>query len=149
MKTNYKLLLADNHSIFRQGLKETLMNQKQFQFEIAECEDGLGVISFLSKNHVDLILLDINMPFMDGLEVLKKVRQEFKSDVPILMMTTHYNENFIFKSIEYDVTGYLLKYIGSEELLTAISKTLKKEKYYSEEIQKIISGKTSSFENFF
>lgn len=143
MKTTYKILLADNHTIFRQGLKATLMNQKKFHFDFIECDNGLEVISFVSKNKIDLILLDINMPLMDGFEVLKKIRQEFKSDLPVLMMTTHYNENFIFKSIDYGVTGYLLKYVGSEELLKAISKTLKNGKYYSEEIQKIISNRSS------
>ncbi|MES2588815.1 MAG: response regulator transcription factor [Bacteroidota bacterium] len=139
MSKTYKILIADDHAMIRKGINAILTSQEKMNFEVFECENGLEVISFIMNKQIDLILLDISMPVMNGLEVLNKIRTELELDIPILMMTSHYNEHFIKKSIEYDTTGYILKYVDVEELLAAISSSLRKEHYYSKEIQKIIS----------
>ncbi|PCJ27000.1 MAG: DNA-binding response regulator [Flavobacteriales bacterium] len=140
-----KLLLADDHLIIRHGIK--LMLKKNSEFEIiAEASNGKEVLEYLSDNsdNINVVLMDINMPEMDGIEATQYITDNYKN-VKVLALTMHTEENYITNMLKAGALGYILKESRTSELVTAIKSVAIGEKYYSNNvsvtmINKLIKG---------
>lgn len=122
-----KLLIVDDHTLFRKGLKELLLDLPSIG-ECKEAKDGFEAIKLVEKENFDLILLDIAMPQIDGLETLRKIRI-IKPYVKILLLSMYPEEQYAKIALKMGADGYMTKSADPEELITAVSKILKGGKY--------------------
>lgn len=144
------ILLVDDHKLIRDGIK-SIINTSQNIKIIEECCNGQEAVDYLKTkpNAVDVILMDITMPILNGVEATKIIT-ELYPNIRILALTMHTEETYIMKMIDAGALGYLLKDTGREKLLEAIKTVYRKEKCYSNAVaQKLINvflnkGKTSS-----
>ena len=139
MVNEISILMIEDHSLVRNGLKLILQHQKVFSTEIDEVSNGIEAFRKISINKYDLILLDLNLPLMDGLTLIKKIKNENKM-LPILVITSTNDENMIIQSLDLGVMGYILKNSESEELIKAILTVKRGGKYYSNEVAQVILG---------
>jgi DNA-binding NarL/FixJ family response regulator len=131
-----QLLIADDHAIVRDGIVALLGTEPAF--EIAGIAgNGYEVLDIISTTSIDVCLLDINMPELDGIETAKLIRSK-NPTIKIIMLTTYNDREIISELIHTGVAGYLLKNSDKEELVEAINKTMKGRHYFSEEVEKII-----------
>ena len=130
------ILIADDHPLIAQGIENTFENNLEFNV-VGVFENGKEVLDFLKNNTVDVALLDINMPIIDGLECAKKILKNHKGiEVAILSM---YQEPSIIKNlIGVGVKGYMLKTIPSNELVLAIKKIHQGKEYFSTGVTKAL-----------
>ena len=113
-----RVLLADDHSLFREGLAGILNAQQDFEV-VGEASDGLEALVKAQELAPDLILMDINMPGCDGLEATQQIKREL-SDVTIVMLTVRDEDDKLFQAIRGGAQGYLLKSIRSRKLVTLL-----------------------------
>ena len=113
-----KIMITDDHSMIREGLKNLLELDGDIEV-IAEAVDGEDCLDKLLTVIPDVLLLDINMPQMNGLEVLKKLKER-KSKVKVLVLTVHNETEYLMKAVEIGINGYVLKDSESAELKKAI-----------------------------
>lgn len=123
MKNEYSICLADNHTIFREGIKALISSNPQYNV-ISEAEDGKDVIEKIKVNLPDLLILDLSMPRMNGIDAIKQLKSRFPGLV-ILVLTIHDTEAYIHEAFAAGADGYLLKDSSFNELLMGIE-TLKK-----------------------
>ncbi len=131
-----QLLVADDHAILRDGIVSLLGTEKNFKV-VCIASGGYQVLDLIEKNHIDVCLLDINMPGLDGIETAKLIRQR-KPEIKIIMLTTYNDREIISELVHIGVAGYLLKNSDKEELVEAINKVMKGRHYFSEDVEKII-----------
>ncbi|MBA2610516.1 MAG: response regulator transcription factor [Bacteroidetes bacterium] len=124
-----KFLIADDHAIVRKGLAEMLLEEFP-DCEITEVANGTEVFHQLSNQIWDIILLDISMPGRNGIEILKQIRTS-GINAPILMISTHSEEQYALRAIRGGASGFINKESATEEFLTAIRKVLSGRKYIS------------------
>src|SRR4051812_1011786 len=103
-----KIAIADDSTIFRDGLKAYLSQDPNLKI-VLEAGNGKVLLDNLEKLMPDVILMDLKMPVMDGLEATKEVRKKFKSIIKVLGMTVYDDEKFIIQLMENGANGYLLK----------------------------------------
>lgn len=115
-----KVLLADDHPIVRKGLVSILDLEPDISI-VDDVNNGLEVVEKLKDTDIDLVLIDMKMPHMDGVQTIQKVR-EFNDDVKFIILTTYENEEYVFEGIKAGARGYLLKDTQPEELVKAIRK---------------------------
>jgi len=127
-----KLLIADDHPIVRNGIKDIIQDISA-PFEIDEAEDAHEVVQKVISNDYDVIILDISMPGGGGLNALKQIKQA-KPLTKVLMLSIYDDEQYINRSLKAGASGYLTKSVASEELELAIKKVLSGEKYLSSEV---------------
>jgi len=142
-----RILIADDHPIFRAGVKEILLKEKDVE-SIGEADTGHKVLELARKRRWDVVLLDLTMPGKDGLQVLPELRRE-RPELPILVLSAHPEDQLALRLLKSGAAGYLTKDKAPEVLLTAIRKVLRGEKYISESLaEKIaldtVSGATKS-----
>lgn len=112
-----RVIIVDDHALFRDGLKG-LLEQRNIEVIGSAC-NGMEGIALAKKLQPDIILLDLRMPKMNGLEVLEKLREE-TSSIPVVMLTTSNEESDLIKSLRAGAQGYLLKDMEPEELVGAL-----------------------------
>jgi len=122
-----RILLADDHAVLRSGLKLLLNSQDDFVV-IGEAPTGLSAITFAEELQPDLILLDLNMPGLGGLEALPIIRQK-SPDSRILILTMHGEPEYLQQAIKNGASGYILKKAADTELIIAIKAVMKSEIY--------------------
>ena len=127
-----RVLLVDDHQIIVDGIKSLLENTDHIKV-VATASDGLEAIETLKVLCVDVILMDIDMPKLNGIDATRQVHEKYQ-DVKIIMLTMHSESAMIKNLIEIGVNGYLLKNSSKEELLDAISRVAKGEQYFSSEV---------------
>ena len=132
------VLLADDHQIIRDGLKLMLKNHNEINI-VAEVGSGSEAIEFISNNKgkINVILMDINMPEMGGIEATQFITEHFK-DIKILALTMHSTEKYITEMIKAGALGYVLKEAGTEEVLSAIKSVAEGNKYYSNDVSVVM-----------
>jgi DNA-binding NarL/FixJ family response regulator len=116
----YSILLADDHVLFREGLK-MLIGQKPEIEVVAEAGDGLEVLNLLSRLNPNMIILDISMPNMRGIEAIHEIKI-IRPDVKVLILTMHKDRDYLNKTISAGAHGYVLKEDAHRELFSAIEK---------------------------
>lgn len=121
------IMITDDHSMIREGLKSLLELDDDFKV-IAEAVDGRDCLDKLDVYKPDILLLDINMPNMNGLDVLKELKAS-KSKVKVLILTVHNETEYLIKAVDIGIDGYVLKDSESAELKKAIRSIMDGETY--------------------
>jgi len=133
-----RVLIADDHPVIRRGIKHVLMEIVD-RVEADEASKGCEVLERISKQRYDVVLLDITMPDMNGIDVLKQIRM-FQPDLPVLMLSMHREDLYAIRAIQAGASGYLTKECASEDLVLAIRTVLKGSKYITSSLaQKLAS----------
>ncbi|MCH5270635.1 MAG: response regulator transcription factor [Lachnospiraceae bacterium] len=122
-----KVMIADDHELIREGLKQLLELEGDIEV-VAEAGNGVECLEKLKKVYPDVLLLDINMPKQNGIEVLQKIRDR-NMKIGVLILTVHNEVEYLIKAVDIGVNGYLMKDSTSEELRKAIYSVMKKENY--------------------
>ncbi|GAA4279231.1 response regulator transcription factor [Aquimarina mytili] len=135
MEREIKLFLADDHKMFLQGIFSILDEIPHFTI-VGIANDGKEALTKLKSLTIDVLITDIEMPEMDGLELTKEIKK-VNPDIKVIITSSHGKISMIEKAKNQNVEGYLLKNTGKIELLNAIHTVFEGEKYFSEEVQKI------------
>lgn len=117
-----RVLIADDHAIVRKGLKEILREASE-QTTVGEASNGDEALAQVEANAWDVVVLDITMPGLNGLEVLKKLKQSHPH-LPVLMLSMHSGYHYVLGSLKAGASGYLNKETAPEELVAAIHKAI-------------------------
>ena len=128
-----RLIIADDHELFRNGLEELL--KRHNDIEVVNCvSDGVELIEFIKRHQdIDIVLLDITMPNMDGFEALRQLKR-LSSQIKPIVISMHDEGNYIAKCAKMGAYGYLLKNTDQEELLKAVRTVRKGKKYFNQNI---------------
>lgn len=113
-----KILLADDHQLFREGLKRILNMEDDLEV-IGECGDGIQVMEFCNHTLPEIVLMDINMPIENGVVTTERLKGMFP-DVKVIILSIHDDESYVFETLRKGATGYLLKDMEAESLINAI-----------------------------
>jgi two-component system response regulator NreC len=139
MNEKKKIVIAEDHTILRQGLCALLSSHDNLEV-VGEADDGLDAIRCVEKKNPDLLLLDLNMPRMDGISVIKEVKKRH-SETKIIVLTMHKQEEYILETFKSGAEGYCLKASSHDELIIAINAVLSGKRYISPEIsEKVLEG---------
>jgi len=131
-----KIILADDNLLFRHGLKSFLTAEKIAEV-VGEVSNGLDLIKLLPECQPDIVVMDIDMPFMDGFEATQRLL-EISPEIKILVCTMFYNEEYYERMISLGAKAFLSKSDGIDELETAINTLFKGKSYFTtEQIQKM------------
>ena len=131
-----KIILVDDHQMFRDGVKSVLSDEENIDI-VGEVGNGKDLFKLLESTRPDLIITDISMPDISGIEVAKSISENY-SDIKILILSMHSNEEFITKALSVGANGYLPKDTAMAELLEAIHTIYKGENYFNKEISDTI-----------
>lgn len=121
------VMIADDHSLIREGLKQLLEFDGTIKV-VCEASNGVECLDKLHTFNPDVLLLDINMPEMNGIEVLKKMKED-QSQIKVLILTVHNETDYLMKAVDIGVDGYILKDSESRELKKAIKAVKDGESY--------------------
>jgi two-component system, NarL family, invasion response regulator UvrY len=124
-----RILIADDHPLFRRGLKQ-IITETSDMVVADEAADGREALSKAATGDYDVLLLDISMPFMNGVDVLSQLRNE-RPTLPVLMLSMHPEEQYAVRALRAGASGYLTKESAPEELVAAIRKVSTGGKYVS------------------
>ncbi|MEO0470018.1 MAG: response regulator transcription factor [Bacteroidota bacterium] len=130
------LLLADDHTMFREGLLSLLEHEEDLEV-LGEAKEGGEVMRLLAKHEIDVLILDLEMPGMDGFETMKTIRKTGNS-VKILVLSSHKKPQFIRNAVQSGANGYLPKDAGKQLLLTTIRQIHQQGNYFPPELAQII-----------
>src|SRR5215203_6647068 len=127
-----RLLIADDHALVREGMRTVLSGEEDIQV-VAEARDGEEALSYCRELQPDLILMDVRMPVMDGLEATRRIKEEMPQ-VSVVMVTMHENPDYLFEAVKAGAAGYVLKDASGERLLGAVRRTLEGESPLNQEL---------------
>lgn len=133
-----KVVIVDDHPLVIEGLKSLLNNQKDMRV-VSSCATGADVLRFLKNEAADIVLLDINLPDMNGIDVCKSISMAY-TDVSVIGLSTYGERSIINQMIANGAKGYLLKNVTEQELVEAINKVYRGQYYYGAEIQKAMAN---------
>ncbi len=144
---NIKVLLVDDHKIVRDGIKLMLESQPDINV-ISEAENGKQALETLEDELVDLTVMDINMPVMDGVTATRKIKESYP-DVKVLALTMSNDDLHIRQMIQAGASGYIMKSAGRKELRSAIDAIMDGRHYFSDEatesiMMDLVKGKGKS-----
>ncbi len=134
--TDVKVILADDHVIVRNGIKALLENEPNIEV-IAEASSGQEALELVGEFQPDILIIDIRMPGMSGLEATSKLKN-YSDKTRALILSMHDTEEYVLQSIRVGASGYLLKDNSKEEFLKAIDSVSSGDKYFSSSISKIL-----------
>jgi DNA-binding NarL/FixJ family response regulator len=139
MSQKARIVIAEDHTILREGLRSLLSSNANFEI-VAEAGDGREAIRCAEKFKPDLILTDLSMPRMNGMEAIKEIKRESPAS-KVLVLTVHRAEEYILAAFRAGADGYILKDSTHSELIMAVKKVLGGKPYISPEItDKVIEG---------
>lgn len=113
-----RILIADDHQIVRRGLRMTIEAEQDMKV-VADAENGSQVLSLIKKHKPDVVLMDMQMPEMDGVDALKQLRVEFPT-LPVLILTTFSDDAHVYAALRAGASGFLLKEMNGDDLVSAI-----------------------------
>lgn len=137
-----KVIIADDHVLMREGIKQLLEFDGDIEV-IAEANDGEECLEILKNSKPDVLLLDINMPNKNGIEVLEELKKK-KYSFKVLILTVHNEVEYLVKAVDIGVDGYILKDSGSSELKKAIQSLLDGESYIQPSLIPILNSRLIS-----
>jgi len=136
---NCRIILADDHTLLREGLKAILSKRPGFEV-IGEAGDGLELLRRLKQGEEpDVVILDISMPRLRGIEAIRAIKQ-LRPNVKVLVLTMHKDEDFMSQAFESGADGYLLKEDLMNELFSALDEIIAEKTYVSSLLDKEIKG---------
>ncbi len=131
-----RVALADDHKMFREGLVSLLAQGDNIEI-VAQANNGKELLNFIEDTPIDVLILDIEMPEMDGFDTMQKIKQ-LSVDLKILVLTMHSSPQFIKNIFKAGADGYLPKDVGKTRFLEAIEKVYQTGSYHSPETMKIV-----------
>jgi len=146
MNNPIRVVLADDHVFVRDGIKSLLENETNIAV-VGEGTDGIEALTVVESQKPDLLIVDIRMPNLTGIEVVEKLRNQ-NNPIKIIMLSMHESEEYVLKSIKAGADGYLLKGSSKDEFLKALHTVANGGKYFSGDISSILIGQlTNSVSN--
>lgn len=133
-----QLAIADDHQLFREGLR-TIINAQSKHQVIIEASNGQLLIDQLKEKQVDVILMDLKMPVLDGIEATKLISKKFP-DIKIIILSMHEDDKFILHMLEQGAKGYLLKNCDPKELVQAIETVQEQGYYFNDRVSRAMLG---------
>jgi DNA-binding NarL/FixJ family response regulator len=118
--TAYRVVLADDHVLFRQGLKSILDRKRGIEI-VGEAGDGLKLLALLRKVETDMVILDVSMPQLRGIEATREIKK-VSPDIRVLILSMHRDKGYVQSAMEAGAEGYLLKADADTELFAAIER---------------------------
>ncbi len=135
-----RVLLADDHSIVRAGLRRLL--EDAGDMEVSEAADGRQALKLARENPPDVVVMDISMPGLDGLEAIQRLR-DIWPELPVLVLTMHEEEQYVVRCLAAGARGYLTKRGAPEQLVNAIRKVLAGGRFLSDEVAEALAVRLS------
>lgn len=132
------IILVDDHRLIRQGMRELIDKTDELKViaEASNGEEAIGILS--SKQNIDIVLLDINMPIIDGIETLKEIRRLFGFKVKVIILTTYPSKNNIIQAIKFRANGFVTKDEDFLNLLKIIKNVYNNKNYLDKYTEKIL-----------
>lgn len=137
-----RVVLADDHVFVRDGIKSLLENEANIEV-VGEAIDGADALEVVTASKPDLLIVDIRMPNLTGIEVVEKLRND-NNAVKIIMLSMHESEEYVLKSIKAGADGYLLKGSSKDEFMKALHTVANGGKYFSGDISSILIGQLTN-----
>lgn len=134
--TTTKIILADDHSLVRDGIRALLEEDENLEV-IGEASNGLEAVKMVMDKNPDLLIIDIRMPEMNGIDAVEELQNQ-SSSTKCIILSMHDSEEYILKSVSAGASGYLLKDTGKSEFLKAIHTVNQGGKYFSGDISNVL-----------
>jgi two-component system response regulator NreC len=134
--SSYRIILADDHPLFRTGLAKLITEYNGFKV-VAEAGNGEELLQKLKKHSCDLVITDLSMPKMNGLEAVARIRKDYP-DIQVMVLSMHQEPEYFRKVLASGVQGYLLKDDVYEDLISAIKTIRQGRKVYSRKLSNMI-----------
>jgi DNA-binding NarL/FixJ family response regulator len=139
MKSKVKFIIVDDNQLFREGLKSLMASNTDHEF-IGEAQDGLEALKLVQRKQPDLILLDLSMPKLNGISVIKEIKRIYP-DIKILALTIHESDEFVLQAFDAGANGYCAKDSSLQELQIAVRTVLEGKTYISPQVaDKVMVG---------
>ena len=132
-----KIVLVDDHSVVKNGLKLLLGEMTNISI-VGEASDGEEALEMINKQAPDVLITDIAMPKMSGIELTRLLR-ESHPDVKVIVLSMYDDEEYVIRAIEAGAMGYLPKYADEDEIVTAINSVINGDTYYSKRVAEIMA----------
>jgi DNA-binding NarL/FixJ family response regulator len=129
MGAQIRVLIADDHAIVRQGLRQ-ILSETEDMLVAGEAEDGVQAIKMIRDGGWDVVLMDVSMPERNGIDTLKMLKKEFPK-LPVLILSMHPEEHYAIRALKAGASGYLTKQSAPDQLVTAIRQVASGKKYVS------------------
>lgn len=139
-----KVLIADDHELIRQGLKRIISLENDLSV-VGDVKNGEMVLNILKSHQCDVLLLDLNMPVLSGIEVLEKIKEQ-GSNIKVIILTVESDRKTINKAIEIGADGYMLKDSAGEEIVNAIKTVYQGEKYIDKSLISVLFSSIKSID---
>ena len=136
MPKKYRIVIAEDHTIVREGLRSLLSSDPEFEIA-GEAEDGREAIQRVENLAPDVVLMDLSMPRMNGMEAIREIRRRI-SGTKVVVLTVHKDEEYILAAFEAGANGYVLKDATHSELVTALKTVLRGKPYLSPAISETV-----------
>ncbi|OFX59581.1 MAG: hypothetical protein A2046_04185 [Bacteroidetes bacterium GWA2_30_7] len=131
-----KILIVDDHQMFIDGIKSLLRNQNVYNI-IAEALDGKSALDVIENNKIDIVISDINMPNMSGIELIKIIKSKYP-EIKVIIVSMHNDRTIISEIMMAEAEGYILKNTGKKELFDALYNVSNHGTYYCNEVLSIM-----------
>lgn len=131
-----RVLIADDHNMFVEGLESILQDEEEI-IVVAKCYNGNAIFDAVAEHEVDVLLLDINLPEMSGIDVCKKLHSDHPN-IRVLALSMYNDESFVSEILKHGALGYILKNTGKKELIRAIKQVFDGQSYFSDEVTETI-----------
>ncbi len=132
MKTNPRILIADDHALIRKGLRQSIEADTSFEV-IGEAANGKEALALITEHQPQIVILDVNMPEMNGFEVAEEIRKR-KLDIAIIFLTMHKDKALFNKAMDMGAKGYVLKDSALDEIVKAVNSVVRGQPYISSEL---------------
>lgn len=129
---SFRVLIADDHELLRMGIKAMLSSQADLEV-VGEARDGAEAVSLCRELRPDLVLMDLSMPEMDGIEATRAIKEEFPR-TGVLVLTAHVDHDLLLEAVRAGAAGYLLKGVGPDQLLDSVRGVLGGESSLDQEL---------------
>jgi len=136
MQGRYSLLIADDHKILREGLKKLIEDQSDMEV-VGEANNGREAISIINKTNPNVVIMDVSMPDMNGMEATKQIVKDFPH-IKVVALSMHIEKQFVEGMFAAGALAYILKDCASEELVKAIRTVVKNKIYISADISDVV-----------
>lgn len=135
--TSIRIVLADDHTIMRNGLRLVLERQQDFEV-IGEADNGREAIDLVIRENPDIVIMDIAMPLMNGIEAAKRIHEE-RLRTAVVVLSMHLDEGYILKALRAGARGYLLKDSAETDLIQAIRAVSAGKAFFSPAVSKVLA----------
>lgn len=142
-----RLIIADDHPVISDGIKLILEKEKDIQL-VATVSNGIELLNVLETEQADVILMDVNMPEMSGIEATQKIKEKYPA-IKVLSFSQYDEKRFVKQMLKYGASGYLLKNSAASEIVKAVNIVYSGGIYLSEELPDIFSDKPKRKSSYF